>query len=112
MYLPSPAFFYGLEVGESIEFEMPGANVVDAEKDFNADAAITKAVLTLNRVGPLEHDDMRSVEWELNGQTYVVKMQDTPPGKKKYDGPMADASNKTHVSSSLPGVVTSVAVAE
>merc|ERR1712151_124 len=49
---------------------------------------------------------------DLNGVKYVVKMEDTPPGKKKYDGPMADAGNKTHLSSSLPGIVTTVAVTE
>jgi len=111
-YLPTPAFFYGLDVGETIEFQIPGSSVADAEKEFTSDAPVSKVVLTLSRVGPLEHDDMRSVEWELNGQKYTVKMQDTPAGRKKYEGPMADSGNKTHVSSSLPGVVTSIGVTE
>jgi len=111
-YLPSPAFFYGMEVGEKIEFEMPGAGVLDAEKAFSADATSTAVTIELSRVGPLEHDDMRSVEWLINGVKHVVKMQDTPAGRKKYDGPMADAGNKAHMASSLPGIVTVVAVSE
>eukprot|EP00415_Alexandrium_ostenfeldii_P003926 UN3926 len=39
-------------------------------------------------------------------------MQDTPAGKKKYDGPMADPADKSHISSSLPGIVAKVAVKE
>jgi len=111
-YIPSRAFFYGLDAGEKIEFDIPGANVVDAEKDFNTEAAQSKVVITLVRVGPLEHDDIRSVEWDVNGTRYVVKMEDVPAGKKKYSGPMAVAGNKEHLSSSLPGIVTVAAVTE
>jgi len=64
------------------------------------------------RVGLLEHGDMRFVEWKKNGTTYVVKTKDISPGKRKYEGPRADVSNKSHVSSSLPGIVTSIAVKE
>merc|ERR1712217_726995 len=53
-YLPSRAFFYGLEPLEKIDFEIPGANVADAEKEFNAEAATTNFEITLLRVGPLE----------------------------------------------------------
>lgn len=48
----------------------------------------------------------------INGNKHVVKVEDVPEGRKKYDGPMADASNKSHLASSLPGVVTNVAVSE
>merc|ERR1719272_1555081 len=30
-YLPSPAFFYGLEAGEKITMSVPGAGLADAE---------------------------------------------------------------------------------
>merc|ERR1711998_115302 len=46
-YLPSPAFFYGLEVGEKIHFEIPGANVLDSEKTFSADASPTAVTIEL-----------------------------------------------------------------
>merc|ERR1719310_1300675 len=41
-YLPTPAFFYGLEVGETIEFEVPGESVVDAEAKGDHEAPLKK----------------------------------------------------------------------
>jgi len=111
-YLPTPAYFYGMEVGEKIEFQIPGPSVTEAEEKFDREAAKSTVTLELSRVGPLEYGDMRSVEWKMNGTAYTVKMQDTPAGKKKYDGPMADPANKSHISSSLPGIVAKVAVKE
>jgi len=111
-YLPSPAFFYGMEVGEKIEFEAPGASLLEAEESFKADAPPNKYTIELVRAPALEHDDMRAVEWLVNGVKYVVKMQDTPADRKKYAGPMAAAGNKSHVASSLPGLVTVMAVSE
>lgn len=109
--LPSPAFFYGMEVGEKIHFEIPGADAVTAEASPD-NANMTPCTIELVRVGPLEHGDIRSVEWSLNGAKHIVKMEDVPEGRKKYDGPMADTSNKSHLASSLPGIVTNVAVSE
>lgn len=113
-YLPTPAFFYGMEVGEKIEFTIPGASISEAEACERqvTDAPTTTVTIELVRVGPLEHDDIRSVEWRINGESYIVKMEDTPEGRKKYGGPMAEAGNKCHLASSLPGVVTNVAVTE
>merc|ERR1711957_127763 len=93
-YLPTSAFFYGMEVGEKIHFEMPGEDVYAAEQDFDGTASMTPVTIELVRVGPLEHDDIRTIEWQVNGKKHVVKMEDVPEGRKKYDGPMADLSNK------------------
>jgi pyruvate carboxylase len=111
-YLPTPAFFYGMEVGEKIHFEIPGDDMNAAEEHFDDHAALVPMTIELVRVGPLEHGDNRTIEWLVNGKKHVVKMEDVPEGRKKYDGPMADANNKTHLASSLPGVVTNVAVSE
>jgi len=111
-YIPSPAFFYGMEVGEKIHFEIPGASVAEAENAFDDGKDSTPVTIELARVGPLEHDDVRSVEWLINGVKHTVKMEDTPEGRKKYAGPMADTKNKTHLATSLPGIVTTVSVIE
>merc|ERR1712048_682047 len=114
-FLPSPAFFYGMEVGEKIEFEVPATSPDDlhaVEETFDDNASLVHVTIELVRVGPLEHGDIRTIEWLINGKKHVVKMEDVPEGRKKYDGPMGDASNKTHMISSLPGVVTNVAVSE
>jgi len=111
-FLPTPAFFYGLEVGETIHFEVPGENILTAEASFDETATMTPVTIELVRVGPIEHEDKRTVEWMINGNKHVIKVEDVPEGRKKYDGPMAEAGNKSHLASSLPGIVTNVAVSE
>ena len=86
--------------------------MLEAEANFNADGPPNMYTIELLRAPALEHDDVRAVEWLVNGVKHVVKMQDTPADRKKYAGPMAVAGNKSHVASSLPGVVTVMAVSE
>lgn len=91
---------------------MPGEDVNGAEIDFDENAAMSPVTIQLVRVGPLEHGDIRTIEWLVNGKKHILKMEDVPEGRKKYDGPMAELSNKSHLASSLPGIVTNVAVSE
>lgn len=109
-YLPTPAYFYGLRVGETIEFEVPGEDVVDAEAKVNYELPLNKVSIQLARVGPVEHEDIRTLEWKVNGKTYKTKMVDPSSGKVKYAGPMADAKNKCHISCPLPGAITKIEV--
>jgi len=111
-YLPTPAFFYGLEVGETIEFWIPGSSVQEAEQTQDQTLPMTKVTLELSRVGPVEFDSMRSLHWTMNGAKYVVKISDPSSGKAAYAGPMAEVGNRAHLASPLPGVVTAIAVVE
>jgi len=111
-YLPTPAFFYGLCVGEKIELEVPGDSVADAEAKEDHELPLKKVCIQLCRVGPCEHDDIRTLEWKIDGVTYKTKMVDPSSGKVKYAGPMADAKNKAHVVCPLPGAVAKVDIAE
>merc|ERR1719345_227575 len=54
---------------------------------------MTPVTIELVRVGPIEHEDKRTVEWMINGNKHVIKVEDVPEGRKKYDGPMAEADN-------------------
>merc|ERR1719440_1660779 len=105
-------FFYGLAVGEKIEFDVPGDSVADAEEKEDHERPLKRICLQLCRVGPCEHEDIRTLEWKIDGVTYNTKMVDPSSGKVKYAGPMADAKNKTHVSCPLPGSVAKVTIAE
>lgn len=108
-YLPTPAFFYGLEVGELIEFEVPGATARDAED--KADTTLPKSTVRIElvRVGPLDGEDVRAVEWLCDGTKYVVKMKDpSANGRAAYAGPMADLSNTSHIACPLPGLVSTL----
>jgi len=111
-YLPTPAFFYGLECGEKIEFEVPGESIWDAEEKEDHELPKTKVEVVLTRVGPCEFDDYRSVEWLVAGKKVVTRMIDPSSGKVKYAGPMADLKNKAHISCPLPGVVANIACSE
>jgi len=111
-YLPTPAYFYGLEVGQTIEFEVPGESVENAEEKGDYELPLTKVSIQLARVGPCEHEDIRTLEWKVNGMTYRTKMVDPSSGKVKYAGPMADAKNKAHVSCPLPGAITKIEISE
>jgi acetyl-CoA carboxylase carboxyl transferase alpha subunit len=111
-YLPTPAFFYGLEVGEKLEFEVPGDSVADAESKGDHEIPLKKVSIQLSRVGPCEHEDIRTLEWIVDGKKVTTKMVDPSSGKVKYAGPMADAKNKSHVSCPLPGAVAKMEVSE
>jgi len=104
--LPSPAFFYGMEVGEQIEFEVPGATTRDAEEKSDTSLPKSACRIELFRVGPLDGADMRAVEWICDGSKFVVKMKDpSTSGRAVYAGPMAELSNASHIACPLPGLV-------
>jgi pyruvate carboxylase len=111
-YLPTSAFFYGLMPGEKLEFEVPGDSVTDAEAKADHELPLKKVAIQLSRVGPVEHEDIRTVEWIVDGQKYVTKLVDPSSGKVKYAGPMADAKNKAHIPCPLPGAVAKVDIAD
>lgn len=64
-WLPTPAFTYGMEVGEEIAFQIPDNSVMK---------------VTLESVGELDASKMRSVHFAVNGEKASVKQED-PSGK-------------------------------
>merc|ERR1719443_1450877 len=92
--LPTPAFIYGMEVGETIEATEPGKSALK---------------IKLERVGPLEHDDIRTLHFEVNGEKVALKCDD-PQGKKAYTGPMAKAGDAKQIASPLEGTVAKLDV--
>jgi len=111
-YLPTPAFFYGLDVGETITFEVPGESVADAEAKADHELPLKQVSIQLARVGPCEHEDMRTLTWKVDGMTCTTKMVDPSSGKVKYAGPMADLKNKAHIACPFPGSVAKCDIKE
>jgi len=97
---------------KKIDFEVPGDSIADAEKSADHERPLKKVCIELTRVGPCEHEDMRTLHWKVDGATCTTKMVDPSSGKVKYSGPMADAKNKAHVVCPLPGQVAKVDIAE
>lgn len=94
--LPTPAYFYGLDVGEEL--------FVDLEKG--------KTLVVRNQaIGETNDKGMITVFFELNGQPRRVKVPDRAHGaggngvKRK-----AEAGNDHHIGAPMPGVVSAIAV--
>jgi pyruvate carboxylase len=108
-WLPTPAFYYGLSVGQTCL--MRNVPAADAKRFLGVDSS-SEAVdvrVTLKRVGPLKKERMRTVVFEVNGKTEEIEVKE-PAGADEFDGPMADAANKAHVGAPMPGNVEKVFV--
>ena len=95
--LPTPAYFYGLPVGEEL--------FVEIEKG--------KTLVIRNlAVGETDEKGMVTVFFELNGQPRRVKVPDRAHGAAGSAArPKSEAGNELHVAAPMPGVVSTVAVA-
>ena len=95
--LPTPQFFYGMEKGEEI--------LVTIEEGKSL-------VIKFLTVGEARDDGFRTVFYELNGQPREVDVRDRSLEVKGEQRAKADAGNPLHIGAPLPGLVTTIAVAE
>ncbi len=94
--LPTPAFFYGLQIGEEIEVEIDPGKIL---------------IIKLISIGEADHEGRRTLFYELNGmprESIVIDRSlasaDTSSRQK------GDPSNPSHVCAPLPGMITEIAV--
>lgn len=94
--LPSPAFFYGLQIGEEIEVEIDPGKIL---------------IIKLISIGEPDDEGRRTLFYELNGmprESIVVdKSLATTATAARQKG---DPNNPSHVCAPLPGMVTEIAV--
>ncbi len=95
--LPTPQFFFGMEKGEEI--------LVTIEEGKSL-------VIKFLTVGEARDDGFRTVFYELNGQPREVDVRDKSLEVKGEQRAKADAGNPLHIGAPLPGLVTTIAVAE
>ena len=95
--LPSPQFFYGIERGEEIGFELERGKTL-----------IIK-YLTTSDPHP---DGTRTVFFELNGQPREVQIRDRSLKAAASVRQKADPGHAGHVAAPIPGAVTSLLVQE
>ena len=91
--LPTPAFLYGLEVGEEIS--------VDIEEGKTL-------IVKLVAIGGLTPDGHRMVYFELNGQPREVVVKDAGADVTAETRPMADPGDPYDVGASMPGKVLKI----
>eukprot|EP00755_Sulcionema_specki_P005035 Sspe_Gene.31625::Locus_15584_Transcript_1_1_Confidence_1.000_Length_4052::g.31625::m.31625/K01958/PC, pyc; pyruvate carboxylase len=100
--LPSKVFWYGMQVGETIELKDLKD---DAVQDLLADAApdVREAKITLSRVGPTGTDGTRDVHFLVNGSiAHVVKVKDAS-AEAQASGPKADPDDAKQIGSPMSG---------
>ena len=93
--LPTPNFFYGLELGEEI--------AVDIEEGKTL-------IIRFLTIGNPHADGTRTVFFELNGQPREVTITDHSLETDIVKAVKADSLNKKHVGSTMPGMVVAVSV--
>jgi pyruvate carboxylase len=95
--LPTPAFFYGPQVGEELSFEIERGKTL---------------VVRHLAVGEANDKGQRTVFFELNGQPRTVRIQDQSLADKADAQPKAEDGNPAHVAAPMPGLVVSLSVAK
>ena len=93
--LPTPLFFYGMESGEEISFD------IDRGK---------KLIVRFVAVSDSHEDGTRTVFFELNGQPRSVKVRDRTHVALKPPRRKASAGDASHVGAPMPGTIATVAV--
>ncbi|MDR3381392.1 pyruvate carboxylase [Cupriavidus basilensis] len=93
--LPTPAFFYGLQ----------------PQQEIGVDIAPGKTLLiALQGVQPDNEEGFYKVQFELNGQSRMARIEKRGAQKTAQARPVADTANPLHVAAPMPGAVVTVAV--
>ncbi len=88
--LPTPVFFYGLEIGDELNIDIePGKTLI----------------VRLNAVGGLQKDGSRNIYFELNGEPRQVTVQDLSVVSDESAHQKAERGNTRHIGAPMPGKV-------
>ncbi len=94
-FLPTPVFFYGLDVNDEVSIDIePGKTLI----------------IKLNAVGRVHDDGTRNIYFELNGEPRVVTVKDLSVESDEVAHEKADPGNTKHVGAPMPGKVFKVLV--
>ena len=93
--LPTPAFFYGMKVGQEISAEI--------------EAGKTLFIRMVN-LGPVDQEGKRNVTFELNGMPRQLSIQDRSVQPKVKARAKADATIATQIGAPIPGLVSALPV--
>ncbi len=94
-FLPTPVFFYGLDVGDEVSID------IEAGKTL---------IIKLNAVGRVHNDGTRNIYFELNGEPRVVSVKDNSVETDNISHEKADPANAKHVGAPMPGKIFKVMV--
>ena len=93
--LPTPAFFYGLQIGEEVHVDIgPGKTLF----------------VKLISIGEADSEGRRTLFYELNGMPREAVVVDKALGKEAVANIKGEPENTQHVTAPLPGMISEVAV--
>jgi pyruvate carboxylase len=93
--IPTPIFFYGLELGQETSLDIePGKTLI----------------IKLNAIGKVQKDGNREVYFELNGNNRSVVIRDQSVVTDEKVREKADKGNHNHLGAPMPGKVLKVNV--
>ncbi len=93
--LPTPAFFYGLDVGDEMSVDIePGKTLI----------------VSLNAVGRVHENGIRNIYFELNGEPRQVTVKDLAVVTESVSHQKADPGNTKQVGAPMPGKVFKIQV--
>lgn len=93
--LPTPAFFYGMAIGEEIHVDIaPGKTLF----------------IKLLSIGEPDDEGRRTVFYELNGMPRETTLVDRALGKESVSNRKADPTDPNQIPAPLPGMISEVAV--
>ena len=93
--LPTPSFFYGLQVGEEVHVDIgPGKTLF----------------IKLISIGEADGEGRRTLFFELNGMPRETVVVDKALGKEAVANLKGEPGNPKHISAPLPGMISEVAV--
>jgi pyruvate carboxylase len=118
-YIPTPVYFYAMQVGQSFNMQVPdslvgellGQVVTSVGNEVGASSSGVRC--ELKRVGPLK-ESCRSVVFGITlaakGEVeYTCNVKDST-GAFVFSGPMANAADACQVASPMPGAVLEILV--
>ena len=93
--LPTPAFFYGLDVGDEMSVDIePGKTLI----------------VSLNAVGRVHENGIRNIYFELNGEPRQVTVKDLAVVTESVSHQKVDPGNTKQVGAPMPGKVFKIQV--
>ena len=93
--LPTPVFFYGMDVGDEIAAEIDPGKTLE---------------IRLQAIGDTNEDGEVKVFFELNGQPRNIRVPNRAIKATTAARPKAELGNADHIGAPMPGVVASVGV--
>ncbi|PLX95356.1 MAG: pyruvate carboxylase [Desulfuromonas sp.] len=89
-FMPTPVFFYGLEVGDEVTID------IEAGKTL---------IVKLNAIGKVHEDGTRNIYFELNGEPRQVTVTDLSVETEDVSHTKADPDDPKEVGAPMPGKV-------